>query len=548
MNKKAVLWILAATILLGGVQAVVVDLNVTSCSNAGSSAVCNSVSEHNSDDTGIGSTIGKGDNVELQWSDLPSEAFIVNEINLTLRHDGETGIGGAWTITFEDNSTGTTYGCSDNTISHVSTDTTDTWTSACSLTVDQLNSMQLDLLSGDDKGNSNAYITYIELDVSYSTRGYSTVTIDEPANNSNYDIDSVFTLNGTVTCNSGDCDFVAIDARYNKSSSTPNAPISYVAGTQNLSILNDSSYNRYWNIVDDQGDGAVEFGGAYVFLGDTAFNNVYYESVAMFQPLREGFIRSLDVNVNDIGDDDEFGSGDIQIYICEITSDICDLDKCSLFNNTYDPVFGSDGIQTITTNNRIYVNSHKNYTVYVNSSFASTPQDVLRYFGDSSGTENHYVDWFSDSTCSGATPESAYIDIQINYLNELNFSLQQGESVDVSFSVNFTGDGISDDDDSFKIDIRANNGYTSNDSIDITVHNYSAGGGGGDSCTYGGSGDWSIDCSDACTISSTNDLGGNDVTFTGPGTVTITSSGSITNWQYGTITNCFVNNVGGLFG
>jgi hypothetical protein len=49
----------------------------------------------------------------------------------------------------------------------------------------------------------------------------------------------------------------------------------------------------------------------------------------------------------------------------------------------------------------------------------------------------------------------------------------------------------------------------------------------GDSCTYT-SGNWDIDCSDFCNISSNTDLGGNNISITGTGITRIT--GNITNW------------------
>lgn len=50
---------------------------------------------------------------------------------------------------------------------------------------------------------------------------------------------------------------------------------------------------------------------------------------------------------------------------------------------------------------------------------------------------------------------------------------------------------------------------------------------GGDTCTYS-SGDWNIDCSDNCLITSNVDVGGNDITITGTGTFTTTAN--ITNF------------------
>lgn len=48
-----------------------------------------------------------------------------------------------------------------------------------------------------------------------------------------------------------------------------------------------------------------------------------------------------------------------------------------------------------------------------------------------------------------------------------------------------------------------------------------------DSCTYGGSGDWDIDPSDNCVLTTDTDVGGNDVICEGSGSVTI--SANITN-------------------
>lgn len=49
----------------------------------------------------------------------------------------------------------------------------------------------------------------------------------------------------------------------------------------------------------------------------------------------------------------------------------------------------------------------------------------------------------------------------------------------------------------------------------------------GASCTYTGSGNWEVTCSDSCTINGSTDVLGNNVTFSGAGTVLVT--GNITN-------------------
>lgn len=50
-----------------------------------------------------------------------------------------------------------------------------------------------------------------------------------------------------------------------------------------------------------------------------------------------------------------------------------------------------------------------------------------------------------------------------------------------------------------------------------------------DTCTYSGSGNWEVDCSDNCSITSNVDLLGNNISIIGTGTFTVTAN--ITNWN-----------------
>lgn len=69
-------------------------------------------------------------------------------------------------------------------------------------------------------------------------------------------------------------------------------------------------------------------------------------------------------------------------------------------------------------------------------------------------------------------------------------------------------------------------------------------GGGGDTCTYGGAGDWTILGSDNCVISTTVNLLGNSVTCTGAGSLTIT--GMIRNFvKTRAISSCRIRAVSG---
>jgi hypothetical protein len=61
----------------------------------------------------------------------------------------------------------------------------------------------------------------------------------------------------------------------------------------------------------------------------------------------------------------------------------------------------------------------------------------------------------------------------------------------------------------------------------------------GNTCTYGGSGDWYVDCKDNCTLSSTTVSGLLRIYSTGPGNVSITNVnylGSVQNYTH----SCFV--------
>ena len=49
-----------------------------------------------------------------------------------------------------------------------------------------------------------------------------------------------------------------------------------------------------------------------------------------------------------------------------------------------------------------------------------------------------------------------------------------------------------------------------------------------DSCTYGGSGNWEVDCSNDCSITSNVNLGGSNISIIGTGTFVTTAN--ITNW------------------
>jgi len=48
-----------------------------------------------------------------------------------------------------------------------------------------------------------------------------------------------------------------------------------------------------------------------------------------------------------------------------------------------------------------------------------------------------------------------------------------------------------------------------------------------DTCTYPGSGNWEVDCADNCVITTSVDIGSNDLIISGTGTFTVDSGGAI---------------------
>lgn len=62
-----------------------------------------------------------------------------------------------------------------------------------------------------------------------------------------------------------------------------------------------------------------------------------------------------------------------------------------------------------------------------------------------------------------------------------------------------------------------------------------------DTCTYGGSGTWEVDCADNCTITTNTELGENQLVLTGTGSFTILAN--ITLDSVAKSSTCKVNNI-----
>jgi len=63
-----------------------------------------------------------------------------------------------------------------------------------------------------------------------------------------------------------------------------------------------------------------------------------------------------------------------------------------------------------------------------------------------------------------------------------------------------------------------------------------------DTCTYGGSGNWEVNCADNCSIESDVDLGGNDISIIGAGTFTMNGA-NVTNFGDGFVAGTDANNI-----
>lgn len=95
---------------------------------------------------------------------------VIEEVYFKLNHDGQSGISGAWGLTFEPQGGGTDY-CTDNSIDHRSasqgwdvraTHSTCTWTKA------ELDDLQIIMASGDTAGGQEAYIYELDMNVTWN--------------------------------------------------------------------------------------------------------------------------------------------------------------------------------------------------------------------------------------------------------------------------------------------------------------------------------------------------------------------------------------------
>ncbi len=129
--------------------------------------------EYDEDDDGEAHTIGAGQTGAANWTDTSSAVGATDTIDtfeFTLRHSGEAGIDGSWGIDWKRNSTGDIY-CSDNTIFHSDTDTTDSFFfNNCDggWTKDKLDDLTIDFNNGDTGSPHSASILFADIVITFS--------------------------------------------------------------------------------------------------------------------------------------------------------------------------------------------------------------------------------------------------------------------------------------------------------------------------------------------------------------------------------------------
>lgn len=219
--KQLIVWLLAA-LVLGGVALAAdqtTEINVTACSGGTSCTAAN----YNVNDTTIAHTISKSEiGVTDTWSNVPfSTDAVIKKAILHLRHDGNTGISGSWTITVRNEAASSTY-CTNNSITHVTSDTYDTWdtggsSGSCSWTTARLNDLEIAYASGDGAGPTDAFITYSDLYITYNEIPIADTVLDA---NSSVNIGDDIYYNITASDDEGDnyrvtvCDSNGINNAY----------------------------------------------------------------------------------------------------------------------------------------------------------------------------------------------------------------------------------------------------------------------------------------------------------------------------------------------
>lgn len=369
--------------------------------------------------------------------------------------------------------------------------------------------------------------------------GYLSVSINLPSTDPLYvDVNDTFLVNATVTCEGevgATCGSVEAAVRYNASGSSPDTNVSTTIEDAPLYM----GYLSTHNPVIDEGAGTTD--SQNYFLGDSSISSTPIRSYTRFIPTNDMTINEMTFDIaNTFGSD---YSPSITVSICTGVS-ACTGTGCTTFNSTWSPTW-STGEQTITGTSYSVTGGNTYYVAVVTSAGdGDSNGDYLTIKIDQSATGDYDVYY---SLCSGS---SDYGDVTLggevtfNNPNTCSASLTQGTNCTVQWPITFN-----DENASYELDVLFSSGYESisdNNTADKTVLNVTGGGGPppSDSCTYGGSGAWNVDCTDNCEISTNYDLAGEDITFDGAGLIRVTSD--INNYGVTRIQNaCVVRLVNG---
>ena len=270
--------------------------------------------------------------------------------------------------------------------------------------------------------------------------------------------------------------------------------------------MDDQSFTAAYvtAIVDTRADGADDI---WVFAVDDADDEDIWYSVS-----------------TDGGDSwgsqtlwqDEAGKEEVKFLSAYFDNETCDISVIWL-NNTLSP-FGTQ-VDIINTGNcpdeapPTYSNQKQNVSTFLVDS-------TIQFNATISDADNSVLNWnFSTNLTAGETWNNITNSTDLTDPSQVNVSIV-GKSVGDVFGYMFCAS-----------DNQGNVGCDTLNTFTISTS---------DSCTYS-SGDWNVDCSDNCKITSAVDLGGNDITITGTGTFLTTAR--ISNYGDIRIEGTDVNNI-----
>ena len=392
------------------------------------------------------------------------------------------------------------------------------------------------------------------------------VSIQIPTDNTNVNQNTTFTINATVICSGGKpgdtCGNIIALARYNLSSTIPDTRINTTQGDTPMYILTgESTLNldlaAYYDFEQSAGtvlrdnsgnssrDGTLinmndsswvdgKIGNSLTFNGSSQYVNMSgYNLPSMGCAINCTISVWVEINTSVtskhiMGD---FGPAGSQNGFAMRTENGDDLITFVYLSNSNDRltllnVFTLDRFYHI-----VFAKNSTHYSIYINGTLKGTR--TTNDIGDAGesfkiGTRGDLADFWESRIdelviWTRQLNSSEILELYNNYSGityPFKFqnprslgNLSQGANFTVSWIINATGNVG----DSFLIDVLFNSttepSVVANDTENRQINIVSA----VDSCTYS-AGNWVIDCSDNCNITSNVDVGGNDIYITGTGT------------------------------